>query len=240
VTVAEASEQVGGTALVAAQGSGRGRLAALAGWLEAECVRLGVKVECGRPVDAEEATAYPGAVVLCTGSRPGRPAYQVTPKAAVTTAADALGGASLPPGRVVVWDPIGGPIGVSVAETLRDAGREVSLVTPDLIAGNELARSGDLAPANVRLQTAGVTIEKRSILRRVTKQGAVVEDRFTGVTRTIACAVVVDAGHRLPGDELWRAAGEHLARAGDAVAPRSLYEAVLEGRRRALELGRVR
>jgi 2,4-dienoyl-CoA reductase (NADPH2) len=47
---------------------------------------------------------------------------------------------------------------------------------------------------------------------------------------------VVDAGHRLPDDRLWRATGERLPRAGDAVAPRTIYEAVLEGRRRAVEL----
>ncbi|MEY2435167.1 MAG: hypothetical protein QOF97_3, partial [Acidimicrobiaceae bacterium] len=98
------------------------------------------------------------------------------------------------------------------------------------------SRSGDLAPANVRLLGAGVVIEKRSLLRRVTVGAAQVEDRFTGELRSIEAAVLVDAGHRLPDDRLWRATGERLPRAGDAVAPRSIYEAVLEGRRAALAL----
>ena len=55
--------------------------------------------------------------------------------------------AALPSGPVVVWDPIGGPIAVSVAEALVADGREVALVTPDLIVGTLLSRSGDLAPA---------------------------------------------------------------------------------------------
>jgi hypothetical protein len=46
--------------------------------------------------------------------------------------------------------------------------------------------------------------------------------------------VVVDCGHRLPDDELWRETG--FPRAGDAVAPRTIYEAVLEGRRAAMSL----
>jgi hypothetical protein len=46
---------------------------------------------------------------------------------------------------------------------------------------------------------------------------------------------VVDAGHRLPNDALWRARPD-LPRAGDAVAPRTIYEAVLEGRRAAAGL----
>ncbi len=44
------------------------------------------------------------------------------------------------------------------------AGIEVTLVTPDLLVGNELARSGDLAPAGTRLQAAGVTLIRRSVL----------------------------------------------------------------------------
>jgi hypothetical protein len=108
------------------------------------------------------------------------------------------------------------------------------LITPDLIAGNELSRTGDLAPANVRLLGAGVGIERRSILRRVARGSVVVEDRFTGVRRTVAADVVVDAGYARAEDELWRDTG--APRAGDAVAPRTIHEAILEGRRRALEL----
>jgi len=73
----------------------------------------------------------------------------------------------VPTGPVVVWDPIGGPIAVSVAEGLVADGREVALVTPDLIVGTLLSRSGDLAPANVRLAAAGVELRKRAVLREV-------------------------------------------------------------------------
>jgi len=57
---------------------------------------------------------------------------------------------------------------------------------------------------------------------------------------------VVDCAHRLPDETLYAAVLEQtdssdvpaLARAGDCVAPRTVLEAVLEGRRRALEIGR--
>ena len=52
----------------------------------------------------------------------------------------------------------------------------------------------------------------------------------------IACAAVVDCGFRLPTDRL---AGADLF-AGDCVAPRTIYEAVLEGRRAALNIDTVR
>ncbi len=143
----------------------------------------------------------------------------------------------LPDGPVAVWDPVGGPIGISLAETLRGAGRQVTLLTPDLIAGEKLSLTGDLAPANTRLQQQGVTIGKRSLLRRVEAGRVTVEDRFTGEHVTVPAAVVVDAGHLLPDDELWQASAGRHRRAGDAVAPRTVLQAVLEGRRAAQALG---
>jgi 2,4-dienoyl-CoA reductase (NADPH2) len=238
VTLADASDGLGGAARVAARGAGRERLVAIVDWLEAECARLGVTFERGHEVTADEISSRGHDAVLCTGSRPGRPTYAVDDEATVRTAAAVLAGAPLPDGPVAVWDPIGGPIGISVAETLRGQGREVHLVTPDLIAGNELSRSGDLAPANVRLLGSGVVIEKRSLLRRVTADEVHLEDRFTGEPRALRVACVVDAGYRLPDDTLWHATGEQLPRAGDAVAPRSIHEAILEARRRVLELER--
>jgi len=144
-------------------------------------------------------------------------------------------------GRVVLLDPIGGPIAVALAEEL---GERAVLVTQDNIAGNELSRTGDLAPANVRLQQRGAVIERRTIVRAVRPaapdgsspaDAAVeveVEDRFSGVRRVIAAAAVVDCGFRLPDTPLPGV----TRRAGDCVAPRTIHEAILEGRRAALAL----
>jgi 2,4-dienoyl-CoA reductase (NADPH2) len=139
----------------------------------------------------------------------------------------------LPAGKIVLFDPIGGPIAVALAE---DLGNRAILVTQDHIAGNELSRTGDLAPANVRLAQRGVTIERRTLLRVVRSGNVEVEDRFSGERRSIECAALVDCGFRLPTDPL---AGADLF-AGDCVAPRTIYEAVLEGRRAALSIDSVR
>ena len=233
VTVAERSARAGGMVRVASAGAGRSRLGLIADWLEAECAALGVTIDTNRdvtPADLEAADV----AIIATGSRPGRRTYEVATGATVVDAADLLAGAPLPDGPVAVWDPIGGPIAPSVCELLRAAQRDVTLITPDLIAGNELSRSGDLAPANVRLLGAGVEIARRSILRLVDPDGVVVEDRFTGETRRVTTVALIDAGYRLPDDELWQAAGATAVRVGDAVAPRTLLEAILEGRRAAL------
>ena len=235
VRVVDRAPQPGGAVLAAAAGSGRDRLARLVEWLRAECVRLGVRLEVGAEAGDGDLAAHDGPVLLCTGSRDGRRDYAVDDGADVRTARAALTEPqALPPGPVVIWDPIGGPIGISLAELLAPQ-RSVTLVTQDLIVGTQLARSGDLADASTRLLQAGVVLHKRAKLRQVTATGVVVEDAYTGEKREIDAAVVVDAGQRLPEDTLWRTHPE-LPRAGDAVAPRTVYEAVLEGRRAALAL----
>lgn len=75
-----------------------------------------------RRVGADEvaALAGEGRVVLATGSQPGERSYEVTSTAEVIPAGELDGGAPRgpEPGPVAIWDPIGGPIAVSIAELL--------------------------------------------------------------------------------------------------------------------------
>jgi mycofactocin system FadH/OYE family oxidoreductase 1 len=240
VRVVERSDQPGGALRAAAVGPGRGRLAALAEWLVAECRRLGVTMETGvevTPSELDAARARGDEVVLATGARAAPLGIPVDGSCTVVEPlALMVGGAgALPEGPVVVHDPVGGPIGIGVAEWLAGAGREVALVTPDPIAGTLLSLSGDLADANTRLQQAGVRRELRAVLRGVHHGQAVVDDVWTGARRTVGCAVLVDCSHRLPEETLYLARPGTL-RAGDCVAPRGVLDAVLEGRRRALDV----
>jgi len=240
VRVIERSDHIGGVAAVAGPG------APLVAWWRSELERLGVTIELGAAVelgvDVRELAPASGAVIVqCTGSRPGDPNYQIVDGATVFDVAVVRLDPSMLPaeGAVVLIDPIGGPIAVALAE---DLGERAVLVTPDNVVGNELSRTGDLAPANVRLQQRSVRIERRTIVREVRLDPAPegqllveVEDRFSGVRRLIPCSAVVDCGFRLPDPPL---AGAHL-RAGDCVAPRTIHEAVLESRRAALAVDQV-
>ena len=216
VALVEREQHVGGVTAIAGPG------AALAAWLESECRRLGVEI-----TTASTSIPTGDATVQCTGSQPGRRDYEISEPSMVLDIADVRRGAALPEGTIALFDPIGGPIAMALAEEL---GERAILITQDHIAGNELSRTGDLAPANVRLAQCGVTVERRSLLRSVRRGEVEIEDRFSGTRRTIACAALVDCGFRLPTDTL---AGADL-QAGDCVAPRTIYEAVLEGRRAAL------
>ncbi len=246
VRVAEKGHATGGAMAVAALQPGRSRFTRFAEWLAAECQRLGVDIRTGEEVDAV-AAARESHVILAVGGRAGEiAAGTVASGSVVLPAASVLGqladdGSGLPDGAVLVWDPIGGPTGVAVAELLAASGREVHIATPDYIVGNELARAGDLGPANARLAQAGVQMHRRRTLAEVAEGRAVLRDRFGGADEVIDVAAVVDAGARLPEggleSELTGRLGHRIAAAGDCVAPRTVYEAVLEGRRRALELG---
>ena len=222
VTVVEREHHLGGVAAIT------GPARPFVDWLVAECDRLGVAVQLGTD-GAPAATAARGAhVVQATGGRPGLREYDVDPAATLVDVLDVRRGTvELPDaGTIVLFDPIGGPIAVSLAEEL---GERAVLVTQDNIAGNELSRSGDLAPANVRLAQRGVRIEKRTLLRAVRLGAVEVQDRFSGERRTIDAAAVVDCGFRLPTDPL----DGVTVQVGDCVAPRTVLEAVLEARRAA-------
>lgn len=257
VELRESSAALGGMVRTAQRMPGFDRLGLLVDWLEAECRHLGVDIRLSEPTDAAFVEAWlsrgsdtPGGrhVIVATGGAPGRLGFDTTRAAVVVAVADVLDDPSvLPVGAVLIWDPIGGPWGIACAELLAAAGRAVHLATQDNIVGNELARSGDLAPANARLQQAGVVLHRRRRLRSVKKGAAVLENRFTGATESLKVAVVVNAGHRLPDESLWDATEElrtvggagygRIVRAGDCVAPRTVHDAILEGRRAALALG---
>ena len=222
VTLVERADRLGGTAALAGPG------APLVEWLTREVEHAGVTVRLDHPFDP--AADGPGAVLVqCTGSQPGVRAYEIADDATVLDIRAIRDGTTPLPteGTIVLFDPIGGPIAIALAEEL---GERAVLVTQDHIAGNELSRTGDLAPANVRLAQRGVRIERRSLLRRVQAGAVVLEDRFTGAQRALDAVALVDCGFRLPDPPI---EGVPL-RAGDCVAPRTLMEAILEARRAAL------
>ena len=244
VRLAERGPALGGMLTTAAAAGGRHRLGVALDWWRRELARLDVTVSLGHEVSEAElndAIARGIRVLLATGSVPGPRDYGIAPGAQVVEAADLLALANsgaldqLPEGRAVVFDPIGGPVGVGVAELLAATGRPTSIVTQDQIAGSQLALTGDLAEANSRLQRAGVRRELRSLLREVAGDHVLLEDRWTGEQRTVDCGFVVHCGHRLP-DEALYLHRPGTVRAGDCVAPRTVLEAVLEARRTAMAI----
>jgi len=222
---------IGGLASVCGPG------APFVNWLVAQCSSLGVQFKPG--VELNDANFQSNLssftdVIQATGGQPGVRQYRTDVGANVINVEDLrMGRVAIPAdGAVAIFDPIGGPIAIALAEEL---GPRAILITQDNIAGNELSRSGDLAPANVRLAQKGVTVERRTLVRAVSRNEREfvvrVQDRFSGETRQLTAAAVVDCGFRLPTEPIDRS-----MQIGDAVAPRTVYEAVLEARRAALSI----
>lgn len=229
VRLVEASPRCGGSLTVASRLPGRHRFAHLAKFLESEIRRLGVVVELETtPSDDED-----DGIIVCMGSRSKPPEFTVEDGTSVLTPSQVLDGADVADGPVVVWDPLGGWEGVGVAELLA-ATHPVTVITPDLVVGRDLSRTGDLATANARLQSAGANLVKGARLSHAWPGLVNVEQLYSDRVEAIPAATVIDADHRLPAEV--PGALSDWPRAGDCVAPRTVAEAILEGRRAVLEL----
>ncbi|RLE22157.1 MAG: mycofactocin system FadH/OYE family oxidoreductase 1, partial [Actinobacteria bacterium] len=138
VVLVEQRDRVGGVARIA------GPNGALVDWYEREHTRLGTDIRLSTqlsqiPVSDLEAQAV---IIQCTGSNPGARTYEIGTDPESVEVIDVLdlreGSVSLPDtGTIILFDPIGGPIAVALAEELGD---RAVLITQDNIAGNELAR----------------------------------------------------------------------------------------------------
>jgi mycofactocin system FadH/OYE family oxidoreductase 1 len=238
VRLIEQRDALGGVVRNAARGAGRERLAAIADWLEQQCRQLGVEIATETLISADDLNHLRAdhRVVIATGGSVGPLPFVVKDDAVVRHADEVLGTdgiSSLPDGVIAVWDPIGGPIAISVAELLAANTRSVLFITPDLLVGEKLSLSGDLAPAQNRLAHAGVRIVKDALVREVAGGHVRLEDRWSGAMTEHTIGALIACGHRVPDTTL--DPDELLLHAGDRIAPRGIHEAILEGRRRAIE-----
>jgi len=229
VVVLERDDRVGGRARLASHGPGRPEFGTLVDWLEQRCRDAGVDIRTGAAAtaaDIDQALAAGAAVVRATGGLPRPPSFPVTAPANRTTAAEVLAGTRPVSSRVVVWDPVGGPVASAVVDHLADEGCEVFYVTADPVAGSRLAPTGDLVAANTRMHRAGVERRLGHRIGSVDADGIRLVHRLTGNEETVPGAVLVDCAPLLPGHDPDPPGVRSI---GDRVAPRTLREAIREG-----------
>jgi pyruvate/2-oxoglutarate dehydrogenase complex dihydrolipoamide dehydrogenase (E3) component len=196
----------------------------------------GVAVETGTEAGPALAAGYE-LVVVATGARPYRPRLPRSPLPTVQ-AWDAIADPDAVTGPALVADWGGGWDGLDAAERLAGAGRHVTLACAAPVPGETLhqyQRNLYLA----RLDALGVKILHHHELAAAGDRLAL-RHVFSGrIVPLPEAATLVLAQGRVPEDGLWESLESHpgAVRAGDALGPRTLEEAVLEGTRAVLAAG---
>jgi dimethylamine/trimethylamine dehydrogenase len=155
--------------------------------------------------------------------------------AIVLTPDDVMSGA-VPDGSVVLFDDDHFYMGGAIAEKLRYAGCEVTLVTPAGEVSSWTHNTLDQHAVQKRLLELGVKIMTSHNLMSVRRGAVDVACVFTERSQTLDCATTVLVTMRAPVDDLWQTRSD-LTRIGDALSPSTIAAAVYSGHRYARELG---
>ncbi len=247
VVVFERRADLGGRARLAAERRGRERWPLYVDWLRDEAVDAGVEIRLGTSADVAAILAeQPDAVVLATGSRlrdeapaSGTPLLDV----------DTLLEHGLPAGEIssaLILDDEGGFLAPTAAEALVAAGCTVEIATTHTTVG--LLIDPTQQPFVLRQLALDRVVQSPNLAWVPTGSLDVVElqNIYTEqVERREGVDVVVVAGRRRSETSLreaLRTAAPELpvTLVGDALAPRTLLDAVAEGARAGatIEIGR--
>ena len=242
VTLYERQQHLGGAIRLAAMTPGRERLALAVDWLESQIRKLDVSVRFGSEATEELVRREaPDVVIVAVGGQPGRQlGVRFDPSAPVVNPRQVLSG-EVPsqPGRAVVLDTLGDPVGMGVAEWLVERGWQVEIVTSDMFVGQRLTASLELTAWNQRAAARGVAFRPQFDALEVTETSVLGVDHFDRrEIRLDGIDLVVDVSPEIPNETLYfalRASGARVIRVGDCVAPRYLAHAMLEGYRAGRE-----
>jgi 2,4-dienoyl-CoA reductase-like NADH-dependent reductase (Old Yellow Enzyme family)/thioredoxin reductase len=246
VTLLERRQVVGGQLRLAARVKGRAEIAGVIDYLTGQLSRLDVDMRLGADLTASEIKSLsPTHVVVATGSAPGRriignraQGISVTPgldSDRVLSVWEVLED-ERPVGRrvLIVDDGEGGWKSVGLALALADDGHEVEFVTALPHAAAKLGPfSGQLATK--RLFAADIRLRPFATVTAI--DGPTVKIYEQGKERVVSdLDTIVLAGWHEPVTELYfelKARGVPVTRIGDAVASRTMMDAVHEGERTA-------
>jgi dimethylamine/trimethylamine dehydrogenase len=257
VTLADAGKSLGGRVLCEATG-----LPGLMEWKRVADYRAyqisqmaNVQTFLSSPLTADEVLELAADhVVIATGARwcdsgIGRALNRPIPRDAAGCIAtpDAIIRGAVPVGPVVIFDDDHYYMGGLLAEKLRAAGCDVTLVTP----AADVSTFTHYTLEQERIQGRLIEMEVKILpLHRVVHLGATsvtVACNFTDRPHEIACGCLVPVTMRQPVDALYHdlrkrvgagaTAPSSLTRIGDCLAPGTIAAAVYAGHRYARELG---
>lgn len=246
VIMIERRDRTGGQLRIAAKIKGRGEIAGVVDHLDVMIKKHGVDLRLGWSPTAEEILAMnPYHVIVATGSAPGTDivgnlaqGIPFTPgldQDHVLSVWDVLEEEAAVGRRVVIADDgEGGWKGIGLALQLQDDGHDVEFVTPLPYVGAKLGPfSANLAVP--RVHQSGMRTHPFTTITAI--DGTSVRTTEQGRTSSITdIDTVVLAGWHRPVNELYfalKSGGVSVERVGDAIASRTMMEAVHEGERAA-------
>lgn len=233
VTLYEKASRLGGQACLAAMLPERTEFGGIVENLAREARAAGVDIHTRTPIDADTIRdSDADVVVVATGALPHHPTLDVTDSAHVVDAWSVIRGEVRCGNRVVVADWSGDWIGIGVALKLVKSGHHVRIATVANCAGlNVQYYTRD--PLIAELDRLGVTFVHYARLYGADEDTAYFVHAGGGHAIEIpdVDTVVACYGHRSVDDLALALEGWHgeVHCIGDALAPRTAEEAVLEG-----------
>lgn len=250
VILAEASSRLGGQFLLAGHQPRRAQILDLIAWYERQLEKLGVEVRLNSYLEGADVQAIGAdAVLLATGSiAPGTGFQKAWPekeslpgieKGKVWSVEEVLSRQAKPGKHVLVFDEAGGWRGCGTAWKLAEEGHQVTVITPDAMAGKELARTAADAPLRKIFGKLGVTVLTEQTMLEWHGNGVTLADHNSGATRFVEGDGLVLATTNMAMDFLageLRALGIAYRQIGDCAAPRQAPYAFHDGRKAGREV----
>ncbi|MFN0192212.1 MAG: FAD-dependent oxidoreductase [Aestuariivirga sp.] len=239
VTLAEASDKLGGQFRLAGLQPRRQQIIDYIDWLERQLNKLQVRVLLNSALDADEAKAI-GAdeIIVATGSLPDgkgfqrwMPEHDSLPgieKGNVWSAEDVMSRAARLGQHVILLDETANWKGTGTALHMAEAGHQVTVVTGAVTVMAEMARTAADLQARARLRELGVRLITEAVILEWHGDAASVRQSGGKPERIAAHSLVIAAtnvSERALADELG------VASIGDATAARTAAAAIYEGRK---------
>ncbi len=247
VTLAEARRELGGRVTLESSLPGLTQWARVRDWRLNQLGKLAnVDVYLESVIDEEQILEFaPDRVVVATGAewrRSGVGRWHEAPipgwdSPSVITPDDVMAGTT-PRGPVVVFDDDHYYMGGVIAEALRRAGLEVTLVTPANEVSTWTTHTEEQHRIQARILKLGIAVETGTSLARINEGSVLLESIHTGETTEVEVATVVMTTSREPLDPLYQALADRIPieRIGDCLAPGTIATAVYSGHRYAREV----
>ncbi|MDY0883811.1 FAD-dependent oxidoreductase [Dongia soli] len=248
VTLAEATDKLGGQFRLAGMQPRRQQILDLIDWYERQLQQHQVQIRYNSLMEADEIGDFAAdAVIVATGSLPSATGFQrALPMVAqmpgidrgnVWSAEDVMRREAKLGKRVIVIDEGSNWRGCGTAWHLAEKGHEVIMVTPATYIGQEIQRTSADWPLRSRLKKMGVVFRTEAVVSEWHGNGATITSILDNEAERIAAdslvlALANEANTALT--DALRAGGIAHQVIGDSLAPRHAPAAILEGRRLGL------